>query len=245
MSEKPIYIASDIHLGVAPPETEQAFLRWLDHTAECASELILNGDIFDFWFEYRSVIPRGHTRVLGALADLVDRGVRVTIMAGNHDWWGGSFFSEEIGLTFLQDPVLRDLHGFQTFLAHGDGLGRGDVGYQLLRTLVRSRLTRWLFSWLHPNLGIAIAARVSQTEHSPGGPSKAEKGRSKILRKWAVGELQQNPTLDLIVCGHTHIPLLEEVEPGRYYANAGDWLRHRSYLVLHEGRPPVLHIWEE
>ena len=107
MSEKPIYIASDIHLGLAPLETEQAFLRWLNHTAECASELILNGDVFDFWFEYRSVIPRGHTRVLGALANLVDRGVRVTIMAGNHDWWGGSFFSEEIGLTFLQDPVLR------------------------------------------------------------------------------------------------------------------------------------------
>ena len=245
MSEKPLHVASDIHLGVVPPETEQAFLRWLAHTAENASALILNGDLFDFWFEYPSVIPRGHTRVLGALAGLVDRGLPVTVMGGNHDWWGGSFLTDEIGVTFLQDPVLTDLQGFRTFLAHGDGLGRGDLGYRILRAVVRGPFTRWSFRWLHPDLGTALGARVSRTEYREGGPSEAEKGRSRALREWAVEELRRDPTLDLIVCGHTHIPLLEEVEPGRYYVNAGDWLSHRSYLVLREGHPPTLRTWQE
>ncbi len=244
MSEKPIHVASDIHLGVAPPETERAFLRWLAHTAECASALILNGDLFDFWFEYRSVIPRGHTRVLGALAGLVDGGVPVSIMGGNHDWWGGSFLTDEIGVTFMQDPVVTDLQGFRTFLAHGDGLGRGDLGYRILRAVVRGRLTRWLFARLHPDFGTALGARVSRTEYREGGPSDAERGRSKAVRTWALAELRRDPSLDLVVCGHTHIPLLEEVEPGRYYVNAGDWLHHRSYLVLQEGHPPTLHTWE-
>ena len=125
---------------------------------------------------------------------------------------GGSFLTDEIGVTFLQDPVLTDLQGFRTFLAHGDGLGRGDLGYRILRAVVRGPFTRWSFRWLHPDLGTALGARVSRTEYREGGPSEAEKGRSRALREWAVEELRRDPTLDLIVCGHTHIPLLEEVE---------------------------------
>ena len=244
MSEKPIHLASDIHLGVVPRETEDAFQGWLEHTGTAASQLILNGDLFDFWFEYRSAVPRGHTRVLGALARLVDAGVPVTLMGGNHDWWGGSFLTDEIGVTFLRDPVLLDLAGFRTFLAHGDGLGRGDLGYRILRTVLRSQITRWSFRWLHPDVGAAVAGRVSQTEHRLTGPSERERTRALVLQEWGRQKLKDEPDLDLVILGHTHIPTLEEVEPRRYYVNAGDWIHHRSYLVLHKGEPPMLREWQ-
>ncbi len=244
MPEKAIHLASDVHLGIVPEETEQAFLRWLEHTGAAASQLIINGDLFDFWFEYRSAVPRGHTRVLAALARIVDGGVPVTLMGGNHDWWGGAFLTDEIGVTFLQDPVLLDLAGLRTFLAHGDGLGPGDLGYRILRRVLRSRLTRWCFGWLHPDAGSVVAGRVSRTEHRMTGPSERERARSLALREWGREKLRDDPELDLVVLGHTHIPVLEEVEPGRYYVNAGDWVNHRSYLVLAEGEAPRLREWE-
>jgi len=244
MSEKPIHFASDIHLGAVPPDTERAFVRWLTHTADCASELILNGDLFDFWFEYGSVIPGGHTRALGALAGLVDGGLPVTLMGGNHDWWGGKFLTDDIGLTFQRGPVVRDLAGLRTFIAHGDGLGRDDLSYRILKSTLRSRGARWLFGWLHPDLGVALAARISQTEDRQAGSSNAEQSRSKVLHQWAVEKLASEEDLDLIVLGHAHIPLVHEAGAGRFYINLGDWINHRSYLVLSEGEGPSLKTWE-
>jgi UDP-2,3-diacylglucosamine hydrolase len=141
MQGPPIYLASDVHLGVVPPETERAFLAWLDHCGGAASQVILNGDLFDFWFEYRSAIPRGHTRTLGALAALVDAGVPVTLMGGNHDWWGGDFLTGEIGVEFLREPTRLELQGRQILLAHGDGLGSGDLGYRILKSILRGAAT--------------------------------------------------------------------------------------------------------
>ena len=244
MSEKPIYFASDIHLGSVPTEAERAFVRWLTYTAAHASELILNGDLFDFWFEYGSVIPGGHTRTLGALADLVDGGLPVTLMGGNHDWWGGKFLTDDIGLTFQQGPIVRELAGLKTFIAHGDGLGRGDLLYRILKTVVRSRSARWLFRWLHPDVGTAIARRISRTAALVGNPSGVEQARSKVLYEWAVEKLVADGDLDLIVLGHAHIPLLHEAAPSRFYINLGDWINHRSYLVLREGERPSLKRWE-
>ncbi len=244
MSEKPIYFASDVHLGAVPVETERAFVRWLQHTADCASELILNGDLFDFWFEYGSVIPGGHTRTLGALADLVDGGLPVTLMGGNHDWWGGKFLTDDIGLTFQRGPVVRNLAGLRTFIAHGDGLGRSDLPYRILKAGLQSRGARWLFRWLHPDMGAALASRISQTRARVGGPYEAEQGRAKVLYEWAVKKLATESDLDLIVLGHAHIPLLHEAGPNRFYVNLGDWISHRSYLVLSEGERPSLETWE-
>ena len=138
MSEKPILLASDVHLGIVLDATATAFERWLIHAGQTASQVILNGDIFDFWFEFRSGIPRGHTRVLALMGDLVRGGVPVSFMGGNHDWWGGSYLSDELGLTLYRDPVVLDLNGWRTFMAHGDGLGRGDWKYRLLKAVLRS-----------------------------------------------------------------------------------------------------------
>ena len=244
MSEKPIYFASDVHLGAVPPETERAFIRWLTYTADHASELVLNGDLFDFWFEYGSVIPGGHARALGALAELVDSGLPVTLMGGNHDWWGGRVLRDDIGLTLEPNPVVRNLAGLRTLVAHGDGLGRADLPYRILKAGLRSRGARWLFRWLHPDMGAALASHISRTKARLTGPSTAEEARSKVLYDWAVEKLGAEGDLDLIVLGHAHIPLLHEAGPGRFYVNLGDWIYHRSFLVLTEGERPSLQTWE-
>jgi UDP-2,3-diacylglucosamine hydrolase len=244
MPELPIYLASDVHLGMAPPETEPAFLGWLDHCRTHASQVIINGDLFDFWFEYGSAIPRGHTRVLGALASLVDAGIPVLIMGGNHDWWGGSYLREEVGVEFHQEPVTLELHGRKTLLAHGDGLGGGDLGYKLLKLILRGRLTRWAFRWLHPDVGAWVARSVSRTEARAGESLEKQQARTRFLGEWATKYLEGHPDVDLVVLGHTHIPMVKEVFPGRYYLNTGDWLVNRSYGILQAGRPPRLLAWK-
>ena len=243
-SPRPVYIVSDIHLGIGPPERERAFVRWLSEVGGSGSELIINGDLFDFWFEYRSVIPRGHTRTLGALAALVDGGVPVHLMGGNHDWWGGSFLEDEVGVTLHRDPVVLELAGHRTFLGHGDGLGRGDLGYRVLRRVLRGSLTRWGFRWLHPDLGARVAGRVSLTEEHLRNPSRNQKRRAEVLESWAVEKLRAEKDLDLVVLGHTHIPRLVPVDGDRFYVNSGDWLTHATYVELRPGAPPRLEEWK-
>ena len=136
------------------------------------------------------------------------------------------------------------LEGLRTFIAHGDGLGRGDLPYRILKTTVQSKGARWLFRWLHPDMGTALARRISRTEDLVRSPSGAEQTRSKVLYDWALEKLAAEDDLDLIVLGHAHIPLLHEAGPSRFYVNLGDWISHRSYLVLREGERPSLETWE-
>jgi len=238
-----VLLASDVHLGVVPHETERAFVAWLERSAGEADLLVINGDLFDFWFEYGSVVPSGHTRVLGVLQRIVDGGVPVWFVGGNHDWWGGRYLTDEIGLEVILEPVIRDLAGHRTLLAHGDGLGRGDLGYRMLRSLLRGRLTRWGFRAIHPDVGAMIARRVSRTAPAEPGMEAARSARSAALEKWANTQLGDDPSLDLVVLGHTHDPRRIEVEPGRWYVNSGDWVDHRTYLTLERGAEPILSEW--
>lgn len=244
MEKAPVYLASDVHLGAAPPENERAFLRWLEEAGDVASTIVLNGDLFDYWFEYRSAIPRGYTRVLGLLAGIVDAGVPVHLLGGNHDWWGGRYLTEEVGLHFHRDPIRMELAGRRALVAHGDGLGPGDQGYKALRALLRSRLFVWGYRWLHPDLGAMVANRASSTAHR-GAPSEGEKRRSAVLRGWAMEKLARDREVDLLVLGHTHIPLLESPEPGRHYLNCGDWVYHRTFAVVADGEEPRLLSWSD
>ncbi len=242
---KPVLVASDAHLGAAPPAQERAFLGWLERAAGEASHIILNGDLFDFWFEYRTGTTTGHEPVLALLRSIVERGVPITLVGGNHDWWGGRHLREKVGVEFLQEPVVRDVAGRRTLLAHGDGLGRGDLGYRMMKTVLRGRATRWAFGMLPPTVGDGVARRVSRTGHKWDVHTRGHLARSAALEAWAMERLRTEPELELILLGHTHVPLVRQAGPRQWYANSGDWVLHRSYLRLFPDREPELVYWED
>ncbi len=242
---KPVYVASDVHFGAGPPAHQKAFLDWLEHAASEASSILINGDLFDFWFEYRWGITRGHDALLSVLREVVDSGSTLTLMGGNHDWWGGRYLTDEIGIEFLREPVTRSLAGFTTHVAHGDGLGAGDHGYRVLKVVLRSPLTRLAFGILPIGLGDRIAVGVSNTEDRWNQWGSGQQERSAALEAWAMNTLVDNRELDLVLLGHTHLPLVREAEPGRWYVNSGDWVFHQSYVILAAGEPPQLMDWRE
>lgn len=240
---RPSYIASDVHLGAVPRSTERAFVSFLQHVGGHGSSLLLAGDLFDFWFEYGPVVPGRHYRVLAALADLVDAGVPVTLAGGNHDAWGGRFLREEVGVTYHADPFRMQLAGRAVLVAHGDGVGRGDLKYRALKAVLRSPITVGAFRALHPELGMRIASAVSRTETRAVDDAGSD-GRARWIESWARQQLELDRTLDIIVCGHAHRPALIEVETGRWYINAGDWITSFSYLTIDDGEAPRLHTWQ-
>ena len=243
MSSRPVFLTSDVHLGAVPPETERSFHRWIETAATEASEILINGDLFDFWFEYRNSIPGGHTRTLDLLTRVVADGIPITLMGGNHDWWGGRHLTEQVGLIFHQDPIVRDVAGKRTLIAHGDGLGRGDMGYKILRWLLRSPLTVASFRQLPHGLGEWLGARVSRTNERRGSGHGPNPERVRELRTWALEKLDEDPSLELIALGHTHQPEVTEARTGRWILNSGDWVYRQTYVILSEGEPPELLDW--
>ena len=237
-------MVSDAHLGAVPGARAADLADWLRYVRERASHVVLNGDIFDFWFEYRSAIPRGHVRVLGAIAEVVDAGVPVTFLGGNHDWWGGPCLAEEIGVSFHRAPVRTSLAGRNAYIAHGDGLGRGDYGYWVASGILRSRVFRRVFRWLHPDLGGRLATFLSRTERHERRPGEGNRQRAKALEALAVRKLERDETLDIVLFGHTHVAAVVEVA-GRYYVNAGTWMRERSYAVVEASGPPRIEHWKD
>ena len=239
---KPDYITSDVHLGAVPERTERSFRRFLEHAGSEAGRLLIPGDLFDFWFEYGDVIPGRHFRVLAALRDLVDSGVPVTLLGGNHDAWGGRFLEEHVGVSFHPGHVRMEIAGQPALLAHGDGLGRGDVKYRALKVMLRSPPAIWAFRALHPELGLRLAERVSSTE-AKADDDPGKQGRAAFIEEWARERLASDPSLGWVVCGHSHLPAILEVEPGRHYLNAGDWITHATYIVVARDGTPELREW--
>jgi UDP-2,3-diacylglucosamine hydrolase len=228
---KPDYIVSDIHLGAVPDSTERRFVSFLERVGAEARTLLIAGDLFDFWFEYGEVIPGRHFRTLAALARLVDAGIPVTMAGGNHDAWGGRFLTEHVGIAYHVDPFHADLGGRRALVAHGDGLGRGDFRYRALKTVIRSRVAIGAFRALHPELGLRLARAVSNT-HEKSDEDLSAEGRSAFLSAWASDQLDADPSLAWVVCGHSHLPVLREHSPGRFYLNAGDWISHYTYILV-------------
>jgi UDP-2,3-diacylglucosamine hydrolase len=242
--EKPVYVCSDIHLGAVPPDTERAFRRFLDHVADHASFLLINGDLFDFWFEYRHVILAEHYRVVAKLKDVVEAGVPVAFVGGNHDAWAGSFLRDEVGIALYEGPVEMTLGGRRTLVAHGDGVGRGDLKYRALKKLIRNRVTVGAFRALHPDWGRRIAHLASSTEHKADHGDAAARGRAAFIQAWALDRMRADPGIQLILSGHAHLASATEVEPGRWYVNSGDWLNTFDYVILPVGGgAPELRVW--
>jgi UDP-2,3-diacylglucosamine hydrolase len=239
-----VHIVSDIHLGAIPQRTERAFEAYLDKAGEEAGALIIAGDLFDFWFEYGEVIPGRHFRVLAALNRLVEAGIPVTMVGGNHDYWGGRFLREEIGIDFHGAQARTEIAGREALIVHGDGVGSGDVAYRLLKAVLRSRAAIAGFRLIHPQLGMRIARGVSSTE---GKVEQREHvlGRAAHIEEWALSRLAGEPTLGWLICGHAHLPTIARSGAGQYYLNAGDWLRNYTYITVSEAGEPAVRRWPD
>jgi UDP-2,3-diacylglucosamine hydrolase len=226
----PCYLISDAHLGVTTPEAERRLLAFLDHLEGRAASLVVNGDLFDFWFEWRSVIPRRGFRVLAALARLIERGTRVLWIAGNHDCWGGDVLRTDLGVEYHVGTWRGEIAAWRTRIDHGDGLRRAeDRRYRLLRSLLRHPWSIGAFRLIHPDLGMRIALGSSHASRT----YRARDGGAG-LRAVAQRELAAEPALDLLVFGHTHVAALERDAGGGVYANAGTWMDDTTYLCIDE-----------
>lgn len=226
MLQSPCYIFSDLHLGFAKPEVEREALKFLRYLQGRAASLVINGDLFEFWFEWRTVIPRKSFRILAALAELIDSGTPVLMVAGNHDCWGGEILRNDVGVDYHVGPWEGSLAGWRTRIEHGDGLRpREDRRYRMLRGVLRNSLAIKAFRWIHPDLGTRLATHSSQASRTYGA---RDQGRG--LARIASQTMDQRRDLELLVYGHSHVPALARMESGGVYANAGSWLDSPTFL---------------
>lgn len=237
MSAQSAVIVSDVHLGYAPAEVSRAFHRFLERVPDLGDHLIVNGDLFEFWFEYREVIPRGAFPTLQALGRVRSAGVQLTVTGGNHDRWGGAFWREEFDAAFHPDAVELDIAGYRAIVTHGDGVGDEQLSARALHAVVRNPITARVFRWMHPDLGIGLVRRLS--------PLLAGKARDEsVVRRYAEAQaaharrlLEQRGDLALVVMGHTHRAALEEVAPRRWYLNPGAFLEGLRFAVVEPDGP--------
>lgn len=245
---KKIYFASDFHLGIPDKATsiarEKRLCNWLDHISKDAAQLFLVGDIFDTWFEYKNVIPKGFTRFMGKLAELGDKGLKIEAFTGNHDLWMRGYFEEELNIPVHHHPIERIINGKKFFIAHGDGLGPGDHGYKLLKKVLRSPFSQWLYRRLHPDTGVGMAGWFSRlgpkhaVEEAPFlGPEK------EWLVQFCLQKLKEE-SIDYFIFGHRHIAIEYPLPNNSLYVNLGDWLRYDSYAVF-DGEDLKLKFYKE
>ena len=237
MSEKGfIYFVSDVHLG-APAlknnkKRELLFASWLDSIKDNVAELYLMGDIFDYWYEYKKVAPRGFTRILGRIADLTDKDIPVHFFTGNHDIWIFDYLPEETGVILHREPFITEIKGKKFFLAHGDGLDEADKGYILLKKVFTNKPMQWLFSRLHPNFAFSIAHKWSATSRLSKSDSQEDFMVNKDgMYKFAAGFLKNTP-VDYFVMGHRHRMAKEQMDGNATFVLLGDWITSFSYGVF-------------
>jgi UDP-2,3-diacylglucosamine hydrolase len=244
-ANKRVYFASDFHLGApnaaASRERERLIVRWLDGIAQDAHHIFLVGDVFDFWFEYKEVIPKGYIRLLGKLAELSDRGIGITVFIGNHDMWMDGYFEEELNIPVYFEPQTYSINGKRFYIGHGDGLGPGDHGYKFLKKVFRNPVCRWLFSLLHPSWGIALANYFSRKSRAATG-MELEKFLGEENEWLAIysKEILQQEHFDYFIFGHRHLPLDLPVGPKSRYINLGDWLNYFTYAVFDGQRTDLI-----
>jgi len=234
---KKIYFVSDSHLGVPSQgqslEREKHLVSWLDKVSADAAEIFLLGDFFDFWFEYKTVVPKGFVRLLGKLASLADSGLPIYYFTGNHDLWAFDYFEKELGLKIYREPVEREYNGKMFFIGHGDGLGPGDKGYKFLKKLFSSRINQKLFSFLHPGLGTGLAlyfSRKSRIANRASDEVFLGEEKERLIR--FCREMLQSKHFDFFIFGHRHLPLDFPVNGESRYINTGDWVSQFTYAVF-------------
>ncbi len=246
---KKLYLLSDFHLGApnhaASLEREKAVVAFLEHIRHDAGCIIIAGDIFDFWFEYKKAVPRGFTRLLGKLAELTDSGIPVEVFVGNHDMWMRDYFQQELNIPVHYEPKVYEWNGKRFYIGHGDGLGPGDHGFKFIKKIFRNPVCQWLFGWLHPNLGIGLANYFSRKSREKTGEADADfLGADK---EWLIiycKEVLAKEHYDYFIFGHRHYPIDFALNDSSRYINLGDWIRNFTYASF-DGQDVQLHHWKK
>ena len=234
-----IYFASDFHLGadarLTSAERERQLVRWLDMVAVDAAAIFLLGDLFEFWFEYKTVIPKGFSRFMGKLAELRDGGLLIEVFTGNHDLWMFGYFEQEFGIPVHLRPIQVELMGKTFFIGHGDGLGPADLGYKRMKKVFTHPFSQWLYRWLHPDAGIQLANFFSKKSRAATPPAERNwlGEPNEWLLQYCGRKIDQGITPDYFVFGHRHLPIDWRLKnQSSRYINLGDWMWHNSYAVF-------------
>ena len=232
---KRIYFCSDNHLGSPNRnlslEREKIFITWLDQIKIDAQAIFFLGDLFDFWFEYKRVVPKGFTRLFGKLAELSDSGIDLFFFVGNHDCWIGNYFEDELGINVFHKKVDLNIDNYNILIGHGDGLGPGDNKYKFLKLLFRNPILKKLFSFIHPDIGISLGKFLSQKNKIISGNEKVFESEDKEMLFSYCKDVLKTKYYHFFIFGHRHIPLELDLGNNSKYFNTGDWITHFSYLV--------------
>lgn len=234
---KKIYFLSDFHLGVPDHEAsirrEKRIVSFLDKIRHETAMLFIVGDLFDFWFEYRKVVPKGYVRILGKLAEFTDNGIPVHFFVGNHDMWMSGYFEKELNIPVFYEPREYSINGKKFLVGHGDGLGPGDHGYKFIKKIFRNPICQFLFGLIPPFFGIGLAAYSSRTSRAVTGETDAQfLGEDK---EWLIQYCQtvlREREYDYFIFGHRHLPIEHVLNEKSRYINLGDWLKYDSYAVF-------------
>lgn len=235
-ANKKVYFASDFHLGLpnyeASIKREKFICSWLDSIKHDAQIIYLVGDLFDVWFEYKNVVPKGYTRFLGKLAELSDAGIQIEIFTGNHDLWMKNYFPTEFNIPVHTEPIEITINNKKFFIGHGDGLGPGDHGYKLLKRVMSNKVSQWLYRRLHPDTGIALATYFSRKGPKHVSTDHVFMGEDQEwLIQFAKEQLKTKP-IDYFIFGHRHLAMTIDINQQATYINLGDWLSFNTYAVF-------------
>lgn len=237
-NNKKVYFVSDCHFGVPNRELskqrEAHFIEWLDQIKNQAEAIYIMGDLFEFWFEYKTVIQKGYVRLLGKLAEVSDAGIPLYFFRGNHDVWAFDYLSEELGFQIYPDTLTTNIWGHKFFLGHGDGLGEGDNGYKFLKKVFRNKINQFLFSWLHPDVGTGLGlywSNKSRVANVNSGLEAVNQAGIERITGFCNETLEQDPTIDYFIFGHVHKPAVVDLNGKAKYFSIGDWINYYSYLV--------------
>ena len=236
MARDRIYFASDFHLGSPDYDKslvrEKKICRWLDSIYDKAKEIYLVGDIFDFWFEYNKVIPKGFERLKGKLANFTDDGIKIHFFPGNHDLWTFGYLEKELGLIVHKKPIIRKINDKTFYICHGDGLGNSDFKYKFLKNIFLNKFCQLLFSKLNPNLGIKLAQSWSKNSRKKGGSFNKNILRSQLID--FSKKILKKQHVDFFIFGHIHEPYEEMLNDKSKFINLGDWIKHFSYYEFND-----------
>ncbi|AZQ43338.1 UDP-2,3-diacylglucosamine diphosphatase [Nonlabens ponticola] len=234
---KKVYFSSDNHLGAPTQELskprERKFLDWLEMARKDAAAIFLLGDLFDFWYEYDTVVPKGQVRVLGKLAEIRDSGIPIYFFVGNHDLWMFGYFEDELSIPVYHEPQVFEFNGKKFFIGHGDGKGPGDKGYKRMKKIFTNKFFQWCFKWIHPDIGVRLARHLSVKNKLISGDDDAIflGEDQEWLAQYARKKLEDEH-YDYFIFGHRHLPLEIELSESSKYINLGDWITHYTYGVF-------------